>query len=299
MISRRSDRDSLDIHAESAGNAINGTIVLVPGLGMQLTSWPDSFCESLIAKGYRVVRIDNRDAGLSDGMESAGTPDLGAVAAARRAGEMPLVPYTLDDMANDVAGMIERLHLGKVHVVGMSMGGMIAQLLALNHKEHVASLVSIMSTTGNPNLPGATPEAQKMLTMRRTPPTVDRDKYLDEAVESSALLGGTRWTESADALRREATLALERAYRPTGFLRQYAAIMAAPDRRERLKTLSIPTTVIHGTDDPLVRIEAGRDTAACIPDCELVEIEGMGHSIPPQLEEQIAAAIVRTAVRAR
>ena len=286
------------LYYEETGAASNPPVLLVHGVGTQLTRWPQAFTEQLAARGYRVIRIDTRDVGLSDGFDEAGVPDFKAIVAARLSGQPVRVPYTLDDMAADAAALLDALDIDRAHVVGASMGGMIVQLMAINHPHKVASLTSIMSTTGNPALPGPTPEAQAVLTGKWTDPRVDRETFLDESVAATRVIGSPAYPETPELMRANAAIDLDRAYRPAGFARQYAAILAAYDRRDKLRTLSVPAVVIHGTDDPLVRVEAGRETAACIPGAEMVEVPGMGHNIPAPLYGVVIDAIERAVRRA-
>ncbi len=286
------------IHFEDNGAQNNKPILLISGVGTQLTRWSEKFTNQLVQRGYRVIRMDNRDIGLSDSFDSAGVPDFKAIMAAKAEGQPLPVPYTLDDMAADAAALLDHLGIERAHVVGSSMGGMIVQLLAINHPEKVASLTSIMSTTGHPDLPRATPEAQAVLTGPRVDPTQDREAYLDRSVASARVIGSPGHPEDTALIRAKAAADLDRAYRPDGFARQYAAILAAPHRREQLRALAVPALVIHGVDDPLVRIEGGRDTASSIPNAEMLEVPGMGHNIPEPLYELVIDAIERTAKRA-
>lgn len=288
----------LSLHYEISGQHNAKNIVLISGIGTQLTWWSESFVAALTDRGFRVVRVDNRDVGLSGGYDQLGIPDIQSMISDRIAGRPLSPPYRLEDMASDISALIGGLSLERAHIVGGSMGGMIAQILSLNHPNKVASLVSIMSTTGNPALPAATPAAQAVLSRPRPSPQADREAYLRASIESALILGSPAYPEDAARLRANAEATLDRAYRPAGFARHYAAIISATDRRDRLQGLDLPVAVIHGGDDPLVRPEAGRDTAANIPGAEYVEFEGMGHNIPTALEGEIADVIARTAARA-
>ncbi len=290
--------NGIGIHYETTGKPENKPYLLISGVGTQLTRYSQAFTDQLADAGFYVIRMDNRDIGLSDGFETAGLPDFHAILATRAAGGTPDLPYTLDDMADDCAALIDHLGLGPAHVAGSSMGGMIAQLLALRHPDKLASMTSIMSTTGHPDLPRATPKAQAALTQKRSDPVVAREANLDESVAISALIGSPAYPEDPADMRAHAAAGLDRAYRPTGFARQYAAILAAPHRRDRLAELDMPVLVIHGSDDPLVRVEGGRDTAAAIKGAEMLEIAGMGHNIPAPLYGQIVQALARNAGRA-
>lgn len=288
----RATVNGVTLYYEEAGAASGKPIVLISGLGTQLTRWSEPFVQRLAQRGYRVIRLDNRDAGLSESFDAAGVPDLKAVLSAKAAGQSPDVPYMLDDMADDVAALLTALDIPRAHVVGSSMGGMIAQLLAIRHPARVITLTSIMSTTGNPELPRATAQAQEALTRPRPDPAQAREAYLDDNVLAAQIIGSPAYPVSVPTLRARVAADLDRAYRPAGFVRQYAAILAAPDRRPALRTLHVPTLVIHGSDDPLVPIEAGRDTAAAVPGARLLEIPGMGHDLPDAVHAALVDAIV-------
>jgi len=290
--------NGITLYFEADGAVEAPPALLLSGIGTQLTFWSDSFVAALVARGLRVIRPDHRDTGKSENFDSKGIPDIQSMLADKMKGVPLTPPYRLDDMAADMAALLDALGIGKAHVVGASMGGMIAQLVAINHPGKVASLTSIMSTTGNPALPRAAPEVQGLLTRRRPSPQTQREAYLDEAVKSAQALGSPGFPDDPDYLRKRSAASLDRAYRPAGMARHYAAILAAPDRREMLARLTVPCAVIHGIDDPLVLPEAGRDTAASIPGAILTEIEGMGHNIPVALEGRIADIIAENVARA-
>ena len=272
-------------------------LLAIMGLGAQLIRWPQAFVDKLAARGFRVIRFDNRDIGLSEKLDAAGRPDLPAIMAARAAGQKPPVAYTLDDMAADAAGLLDALGVDKAHIVGASMGGMIAQLVAADHPHKTVSLTSIFSTTGHPDLPPATPEAMARLTLTAPDPRTDLEAYVAHSIASSRVMGSPGYPATDEALRAEAIATVQRSYYPVGFARQYAAIVASGHRRERVRKITAPTTVIHGIDDPLVPVEGGRDTAANIPGAILIEIPGMGHDIPAALHDQIIDAIAANAAR--
>jgi pimeloyl-ACP methyl ester carboxylesterase len=268
------------------------------GLGAQMTRWSPAFYGKLADAGYRVILFDNRDIGLSEKLESAGAPDIGAVVAAIQAGRAPDVAYTLADMAADAAALLDALGIERAHIVGASMGGMIAQLVAADFPEKTLSLTSIMSSTGNPDLPRATPEAMARLNTPAPDPRKDLEAFLDSAVEGAKVMGPVYPIDEAQ-VRAQAKSDFERSYYPVGFQRQYAGIMASPDRRPKLATITAPTVVIHGEADPLVPVEGGRDTAANIRGAVLKTYPGMGHEMPAALHEAIVADIVSVVERAR
>jgi len=272
------------------------TVLLIMGLGAQMTRWPLPFIQQLVAKGYRVVTFDNRDVGLSHKCEEAGPADMQAVIAARMTGATIPCAYTLDDMANDAVGLLGALHIRRAHIVGASMGGMIAQLIAAKHPDRTASLTSIMSSTGHPGLPQAKPEAMAVLMS----PAPDEFKALVEhTVKVLKLIGSPAFPPDEQMLKRQAIADFNRSTYPVGVTRQMAAVVAGGDRREILKNVTAPTVVVHGTDDILVPVEHGRDTAAHIAGAELREIAGMGHDLPAALFPQFVDAIDSAAKRAQ
>ena len=246
-----------------------------------------------------MIRFDNRDVGLSDHFVEAGVPDLAAVFGAIAGGKAPAVPYTLDHMASDAVGVLDALKIARAHIVGASMGGMIAQLVAADHADRTLTLTSIMSTTGNPELPRATPEAMAVLTNRPPSPLEDEAGFLAHSVASARVTGSPGYPAEESALRERIASDYKRAYNPTGFSRQMAAITATGDRREKLKHLPAPTLVIHGAEDPLVPLAGGEDTAKSIPCAELLVIPGMGHDLPVALYDTMIDAIVGATKRAK
>lgn len=284
----RATANGIEIEYESFGDRRAPAIMLVMGLGAQLVRWPMPMVEALVARGFRVIRFDNRDVGLSTKFDHAGAPNLLLAAAQRMLGMSPRAPYSLTDMAADTVGLMDALDIQAVHVVGASMGGMIAQLVAAGWPERTRSLVSIMSTTGNPRLPGATPRCAGLLIGR--PRSDDLEALVAHGMLAARVVSGAYPMEEATlALRIREEIA--RNHHPAGFARQMAAILADGDRRSRLARIAAPTLVIHGTDDPLVHVAGGRDTAAAIPGARLLEIAGMGHTLPPQIVPRIVDAI--------
>ena len=289
--------NGIEIEYDCFGKDDAEAILLISGLGTQMIRWSETFCQMLAEQGYRVIRFDNRDTGLSTHFDTAPMPDFTAIANAVSHGEMPKVPYTLFDMANDAVGLLDKLKINRAHVVGRSMGGMIVQLLACEHSERVLSLVSIMSSTGNPNLPQASPEVMEALTSPAPHPLQDEQGYLAHCVALSQAIAGRGYPFDESAQRYQALVEVKRAYNPTGFLRQIAAIAATGDLRVHLANISVPTLVLHGADDPLVPPEAGKDTAANIQGAELLIIEGMGHDLPPAMFGNVVRAITDNALR--
>lgn len=267
-------------------------LVLIMGLGAQMIHWDDDFCRDLAGRGFRVIRFDNRDIGKSTRL-SGGKPLRPIELLKLRLFKIaPEAPYKLWDMANDVVGLLDTLGVRKAHIVGASMGGMIAQEIAMQHPDRVSSLTSIMSSTGNPKLPQATREASAILL---APPPTTKEEYLERFGKTWKVLRGGSFPldEAKDRERAEATYA--RGLNPAGVGRQLRAILASGNRKDRLRSVKAPTLVIHGTIDPLVKMEAGKDTAASIPGAKLLLIEGMGHALPIPMWPTIIGAIAEHA----
>jgi proline iminopeptidase len=280
----------LHIEYESLGDPSHPAIVLIMGLGMQLMAWPDLFCQQLVARGYRVVRFDNRDCGLSGRAPGKKRVNLLLAMAASALGLPVRTPYTLEDMAGDAIGLMDRLGIERAHIVGASMGGMIAQVLAAKFPQRVLSLTSIMSTSGNRKVSKPTKPARKVLLSRPTNPK-DPESVIEYMVNMFGVIGSPGYPSSKEELRSRIGHSVRRAYEPAGTARQLLAIIASGDRRKLLHTIAVPTLVIHGADDPLVPIAAGRDTAQNIPGASLLVIEGMGHDFPEALMPRLAQAI--------
>ena len=264
---------------ESFGDPGAPAILLVNGLGSQMTRWPEGFCALLVARGYRAIRFDNRDAGLSTGFGE---------------GEA----CTLEDMAADAMAVLDAAGVEAAHVAGVSMGGMISQVIAADHAHRTLSLTSIMSTSSAPGLPQATPRAMAVLTQPTPDFRTDPEAHIAAAVENARVIGSPAFPWPDGALAERARAEAERAWNPTGSGRQMRAVGATGDRSARLARITAPTVVLHGADDPLLPAEGGRDTAAKIPGAELRIIEGMGHDLPPALFGLVADAILAAAARA-
>ncbi|OJU15450.1 MULTISPECIES: alpha/beta hydrolase [unclassified Sphingomonas] len=279
--------NGIEIEYDEFGAKDAPAVLMIMGLGAQLVRWPMALVDALVARGYRVIRYDNRDVGLSTKCDSAGTPNFALMAVSHILRRPIRAPYTLTDMAADAAGLLDALGIERAHVVGASMGGMIAQLFAAHWPERTLSLTSIMSTTGNPALPGASLQAMGILLRR--PRGNDLEAIVAHGVKAAKVVGGS-FPEDDRLMAERYRDEIVRNHHPSGFVRQMAAILADGDRRTRLKTIAAPTVVIHGADDPLVPAEGGRDTAAAIPGARLVEIPGMGHTLPPEVIPTVVAA---------
>jgi pimeloyl-ACP methyl ester carboxylesterase len=289
--------NGIAIEYASYGPRDGETILLIMGLGAQMTRWPPALIEMFNARGFGVVTFDNRDVGLSHKFDEAGPADIAAIMAERAAGKTPAAAYTLDDMAKDAAGVLDALDIERAHIVGASMGGMIAQMVAANPAHKTSSLTSIMSSTGNPGLPPAKPEAMAILMTR--PVSDDVDILASQSVKSQKIIGSPAYPADDGEIRARFLADYRRAYYPVGVTRQMAAVMASGDRRNALRGIAVPTMVVHGTADPLVPIEGGRDTAAVIAGAELREIPGMGHDLPAALIPTIVDAVETVARKAR
>jgi len=275
----RAKNGAVEIEYESFGEAAAPAILLINGLGSQMTRWPAPFCEQLAAHGYRVLRFDNRDTGLSTWFQ-------------------PGESYSLSDMAADAIAVLDAARIAKAHVAGVSMGGMITQAVAIEHPDRVLSITSIMSATGAPGTLDPTPEAGAVLTSAPPDPAAAFEAFLDFQVANALVIGSPAYPWPEGALRQRARDEYARAFNPTGSARQMAAIRADGDRTERLGRLSVPAVVLHGADDPLVRLVGGEATAAAIPGAELRVIPGMGHDVPPALYGAFVDAILAAVARA-
>ncbi|KJC45940.1 alpha/beta hydrolase [Bradyrhizobium sp. LTSP885] len=280
--------NGIDICYEIFGDANAEPLLLIMGLGAQMIHWDDDFCRQLAARGFRVVRFDNRDIGKSSHM-SGGKRLTPLELLKLRFLKIPVAaPYKLGDMAQDTVGLMDKLGIKSAHVVGASMGGMIAQEIAITFPERVRSLTSIMSTTGNPKVPPPTREATAVL---MAPPPATKEEYFARYAQTWKVLrnGSFPEDEALDPARARRTY--ERGLNPPGVGRQLRAILASGSRKARLRSVKAPTLVIHGTVDPLVNPEGGKDTAASIPGAKLVMIEGMGHALPIPMWPEIIDAI--------
>jgi len=281
--------NGIELEFDEAGPADGIPFLMINGFGSQMTSWSDEFRQSLIGAGFRFIRFDNRDVGLSQKWHGI-HPNLQEAVKAVREGRKPDVPYTLNDMAADAAGLLDALGIESAHIAGASMGGMIAQLVALNHPQKTRSLISIFSTTSDPSLPPSSPEAQAALTAQ--PPAQDRASVVAHGLKGRRAYASTRFPFDEKRIGELIGAAYDRSYYPEGTSRQYAAIFASPPRTECLKSLRVPALVLHGSVDTLLRPECGRHTAQCIAGAQYHEIEGWGHDMPPQMVPLVSGFIV-------
>jgi pimeloyl-ACP methyl ester carboxylesterase len=287
--------NGIELTYDTFGDAMAPPMVLIMGLASQMIAWDDEFCAALAARGFRVIRFDNRDVGLSTRLEHLGMPNMGQLMVAHMAGQPTRAAYTLSDMARDVVGLLDALAIDTAHVVGASMGGAIAQTLAIEHPQRLRSLCSIMATSGDPSLPPPTPEALQLL---MTPTPTDEDGYCRRYLRVMKVLRGPGFPldEARDAER--ALENFRRGIYPPGVARQMVAILASGSRKAALAKVRVPTLVIHGDADPLVPVECGIDVADTVPGAQRLIIEGMGHALPISMWPRIVATITTHAAGA-
>jgi pimeloyl-ACP methyl ester carboxylesterase len=295
--------NGIDIAYETFGKSENRPLILIMGIGSQMVTWPRAFCEKLAKAGHRVVRFDNRDVGLSTKLDDAGIPNIWEVIATVQAagggltkgspsalaGGKVNAPYRLSAMAADTVGLMDALKIKKAHICGLSMGGMIAQTVAIEHQDRVISLISMESTTGEPGLPGASTEVREVLL--KLPPA-EREAYIRHMVHVHRLFAGDSAQYDEATQRGLSARSYDRSSYTAGFARQYAAIVASGGRRKALASVRVPTLVIHGADDTLFPKEHGQDTAAAIKGARFLLVQGLGHGTAyPGLWDEIVAAI--------
>jgi pimeloyl-ACP methyl ester carboxylesterase len=276
---------AIDIAYQHIGDCSAPAVLLIMGVAAQAIHWPDTFCHALVEHRLHVIRFDNRDAGLSTHMTDAPPPNLPAALA----GDLSSVSYTLSDMAADAIGLMDALGVERAHIIGASMGGQIAQTIAIEHPDRVRSLTSMMSTTGNRQVGQPSPEVLRELFAG--PPAVTRAEVIQRMLRSMRAVGSPGYPSDENEIATRAGRAFDRGYDPAGTARQAVATVASGDRTERLRHLSVPTLVIHGLADRMCDPSGGRATAEAIPGAELVLIEGMGHNLPPGLLSQLASRI--------
>jgi pimeloyl-ACP methyl ester carboxylesterase len=289
------EANGITLDVDDSGDRSAPALLLIMGLGMPAALWPEGFVERLLASGLRVVRFDNRDCGHSARLRSATATRNLPGAIARALLRLPVrAPYTLDDMADDAAALLTTLEIGRAHIVGASMGGMIAQVLAARHPERVLSLTSIMSSSGNPSPRVALGKPRALRAILHRPRNVDDvNQITDHLVRVFGVIGSPAYPSEPQSLRQQLERVARRGYYPAGTARQLLAILASGDRRSQLARITAPTLVIHGQDDPLLPVAAGVDTARHIRGARLELIPGMGHDFPPSLQPMIADMITR------
>jgi len=284
MDAKVAQANGIDIAYETFGDPSARPLLLIMGAGLQMLAWPEDLCHAFVNRGFFVVRFDNRDAGLSTHLHDS-VPDVRAAAA----GDLTSAAYTLDDMADDVAGLLDALSLDSAHIGGVSLGGMVAQTLAARHPARVRSLTSLMSAPAQP-VNWEAVEARL--------PATSREEYVEQALQMFRLIGSPGYRGDEAWLADVAGRSYDRAHDPAGGVRQLLAIAASGDRTEQLRAIRVPTLVVHGEADPVFPVASGRATAEAIADAELLVLPGMGHSLPRELWPTIVDAVVRTADRA-
>jgi pimeloyl-ACP methyl ester carboxylesterase len=275
--------NGIQIEYDSFGDVTAPPVLLIMGLGAQMTLWDPAFCQAIASRGYYVIRFDNRDIGLSTWFDDAGASELGDILSGAVA-----APYSLADMAADAAGLLDALGIASAHIVGASMGGMIAQTFAIDFPAKTLTLTSIMSTTGDTAVGQSSPEA--LGSLLGSAPT-SREEAIERGVLVSKVIGSPGYPFDEPSIRAHAASDYDRSFHPSGMVRQVAAIVSQPDRTPALQLLRMPTLVIHGADDPLVDSSGGRATAAAVPNAKLQLVPGMGHDLPPELHEEIAESL--------
>jgi pimeloyl-ACP methyl ester carboxylesterase len=287
----RAHANGIEIEYETFGSPSDPALLLIMGLGMQMTGWQPEFCQRLADRGFRVIRFDNRDAGLSTHLDSAPVPNLGAVLT----GDSSAVTYLLADLADDAVGLLDALGIGTAHVAGASMGGMIVQELLMRHPDRLLSACSIMATTGSPDVGHPSPDAAAMLL---TAPPRTREEAIEQGVAAWRLLQSPAYPTPESVIREQEAAFYDRCHYPDGSVRQLAAILCSPERTQGLKDVETPTLVLHGEADPLINVSGGRATAAAIPGAILRTYPGMGHDLPRELWDSFVEEIVANARRA-
>jgi pimeloyl-ACP methyl ester carboxylesterase len=289
-VNRWGDLD-IEVEYDTFGDREDPPVLLVMGFTAQMTAWDDAFCRMIAERGRYVIRFDNRDVGLATKLDGVQI-DLAGFLAASATGNpaaAPKAPYSLSDFSDDAFGLLDHLGIDAAHVIGASMGGMIVQTMAIEHPERVRTLTSIMSTTGEPAYGQATPEAMAALL---SPPPADRAALLDRAAEVSRVFASKKHFD-AEKVRQRAGAAFDRSFYPEGASRQLAAIISSGSRAEGLRTLDVPTLVIHGLDDTLINPSGGERTGELVPGSTVMMVEDMGHDLPEPLWPQLVDAIIK------
>ncbi|MGB5411835.1 MAG: alpha/beta hydrolase [Woeseiaceae bacterium] len=282
--------NGIRIEYEEFGDPCDPAVVLVMGYSAQMVVWPEAFCRALAEQSLRVIRFDNRDVGLSTHLDGVKAPGMLRCMFGPRLGLRLSVPYSLDDMALDTLGLMDALHIDRAHIVGASMGGMIAQIIAAKHPDRAASLTSIMSTSGNRKLPGPRPKVLRHAVFKNRK-NFTREQTIEYLIEFFQMNASPAYPVTLEERRERITAWLNRSFDPAGTARQFAAMATTPDRTALLATIEVPVLVIHGEEDPLIPAECGRHTAQCIKNADLHVFPGMGHDLPEQLIPQLTGLI--------
>lgn len=287
--------NNIEIEYETYGDPSGKPLLLVMGLGAQMIRWDEGFIQEFVKRGFYVIIFDNRDVGLTTKFEEFGVPDRIKMYQSLAKGEKIEAPYLVDDMADDAIGLLDVLGIEKAHICGASMGGMIVQAIVCKYPSRVLSLTIIMSSSGKPRLPQVRPEALKIL---MTPAPQEREANIEHSVETWRVIWGSGFPFPEDMVRERARREYDRSYYPQGSTRQMVAVLACADRTKQLASVKVPTLVIHGKDDPLGPYEDSVAISKAIPGSELLLIEGMGHSLPPEIWPQVINAIVANTEKA-
>jgi len=282
--------NGIQIEFEEFGDPGDPAVLLIMGFAGQMVVWPEAFCRALAEQSLRVIRFDNRDAGLSTHLDGVKAPGMVRAMFGSLLGIKPKVPYSLDDMALDTIGLLDALNIRQAHIVGASMGGMIAQIMAAKHANRVKSLTSIMSTTGSRKLPGPRPKVLRHALFKHRK-NLDRDGMIEYLVGFWQLNASPAYPMPEEERRQRVTSWIDRDVDPAANIRQFAALATSGDRTQLLGSIERPTLVIHGEDDPLIPVDAGRHTAQCIANAKLHLIPGMGHDLPEQLIPEFVRVI--------
>ena len=280
--------NEIQIEYDTFGDPSSSPLLLIMGLGEQMIGWDEELCKQLASRDLYVIRFDNRDVGLSSKIDEAGVPNTVEVFAALMKGEKANIPYTLDDMADDAIGLLDALNIEKAHIFGVSLGGMIAQIMAIRYSSRVWSLTSMASITGNPELPLGKPELFVELV---NPPPTEHEAYIENRVNLILALAGSKFPMDEQRTREHLEQSYGRSYYPPGNARHGVAGAVNSDRTQDLKSVRAPTLVIHGSEDPLFPVGQGKAIAAAVPGAKLMIIEGMGHAFPPEVWPLLVNAI--------
>lgn len=292
----RVNANNIELEYDTFGDTASEPLLLIMGMGSQMIQWQEEFCEMLVNKGFFVIRFDNRDIGLSTKFDHLGIPNIIEAYRAVDRGQKVTFDYTIDDMADDAVGLLDALGIKKAHICGVSMGALITQTIGYRHPDRVLSLVPIMGSTRNPDLPSVDPEVRAIL---YTPAPTEREAYIEHRLKTGKIVYGKGFPYDENARRDLAGRLYGRSFYPQGSARQLMAILAHGNLRPRLSSITAPTIVIHGSDDPLVPVTGGKDIADSIPGAELLIIDGMGHSLPPEAWPKIINAIRKNADKSK